>query len=304
MEDKVVKVLFIVNYKAGNQKKIDLKELITKHAHLNGYQFNQCLMDDDDPKKKITQEIENYKPHIVAALGGDGTVNLVSSLIYNTDIKLLIVPFGSANGMAKELQTPENFQSCLDLIVKGKTVNLDLLKVNDQISMHLADVGLNARIVKRFQMDKKRGLFTYAKHLFFEAFVLKTYSFNIEFDGISKKFKAVSLTFANATKYGTGAVINPTGKLNDGFFEICIVKPFPKMHIFKISYQMFRNTLKYSEYFEVLKCKKAVVKCTRKTTLQIDGEIVGKTQNIFLEILPQTLKVIIDKSLNHPTLIN
>jgi YegS/Rv2252/BmrU family lipid kinase len=304
MENKNLKVLFVINHKAGNQKKLDLKDIVTKHAQLNGYHFDKCLMDDNNPKLKITQEIKRYEPNIVVALGGDGTLNLVSSLIYQTDIKLLIVPFGSANGMAKELQIQENFQSCLDLIVKGKTVNLDLLKVNDQISLHLADVGINARIVKRFQMDNRRGLLTYAKHLFFEAFVLKSYHFNIEFDGQTKKYKAVSLTFANATKYGTGAVINPTGKLDDGFFEICIVKPFPKWHIFQISYQMFRNTLKYSEYFEVIKCKKASIKCSRKTTLQIDGEIMGKTKDINLEILPHVLKVIIDKKLVHPTLVN
>ncbi|OAQ39640.1 diacylglycerol kinase [Pedobacter psychrophilus] len=304
MENRALKVLFVINHKAGNQKKIDIKDIITKHAQLNGYQFDHCLMDDGNPKQKIAQEIDRYNPNIVAALGGDGTVNLVSSIIYKTAIKLLIVPFGSANGMAKELQILEDLHSCLDLIVEGKTVNIDLLEVNNQISMHLADVGINARIVKRFQMDSKRGLLTYAKHLFFEAFVLKSYHFNIEFDGKTKKYKAVSLTFANATKYGTGAVINPTGKLNDGFFEICIVKPFPKWHIFQISYQMFTNTLRYSEYFEVIKCKKAIVKCSRKTTLQIDGEIMGKTKIINLEILPQTLKVIINKNLEHPTLVN
>lgn len=304
IEKKALKVLFVINHKAGNQKKVDIKDIISKHAKLNGYNFDECLMNDDHPKLKISQEIKKYRPNIVAALGGDGTVNLVSSIIYKTDIKLLIIPFGSANGMAKELQISEDLQSCLDLIVNGKTETIDLLEVNDHISIHLADVGINARIVKRFQMDNKRGLLTYAKHLFFEAFVLKSYHFNIEFDGKLKKFKAVSLTFANATKYGTGAVINPSGKLNDGFFEICIVKPFPKWHIFQISYQMFRNTLKYSEYFQVIKCKKATIKCSKKTTLQIDGEIIGKTKDINLEILPHTLKVIVDKNLVHPTLVN
>ncbi len=304
MEEKNLKVLFVINHNAGSEKKIDIKDIINKHAKLNNYHFDQCLMDDNNPKLKISQEIERYQPDIIAALGGDGTINLVASLIYKTAIKLLIVPFGSANGMAKELQIPEDLQSCLDLLINGKTENIDLLNVNDQISIHLADVGINARIVKRFQMDSKRGLLTYAKHLFFEAFVLKNYHFNIEFDGNKKKYKAVSLTFANATKYGTGAVINPKGKLNDGFFEICIVKPFPKWHIFQISYQMFTNKLRYSEYFEVIKCKKADIKCSRKTTLQIDGEIVGKTKTINLEILPHTLKVIIDKNLEHPTLIN
>ncbi|MBK0383016.1 NAD(+)/NADH kinase [Pedobacter sp. SD-b] len=304
MEKTPLKVLFVINHKAGDQKKLDVKKIIDQHSKKHHYQYNHCLMDEDDLEAKISRELTNYQPDIIAALGGDGTVSLVSSLIYKTNIKLVIVPFGSANGMAKELQIPEDFNNSLDLIVKGKCVEIDLLKVNNEVSIHLADIGINARIVKRFQMDKKRGLLTYAKHLFFEVFILKTHRFKIESDGNNIKTKAFSLTFANATKYGTGAVINPTGKLNDGFFEICIVKPFPKWHIFKISWQMFNNTLAYSEFFEVLRCKKSLITCSKKSTLQVDGEIIGKVKEIELEILPKALKVMIDKNLIHPTLVN
>lgn len=304
MDSKDLKVLFVTNHKAGNQNKIDVKGLIVNHAKINNYQYQHFLMDCEDPKTDIKNHIEKYKPNIVAAIGGDGTVNLISSLIYNTDISLMILPFGSANGMAKELQIPENCEHCLDLIIYGKSVAIDLLKVNDEISIHLADIGINARIVKRFQMDRKRGLLTYAKHLFFEIFVLKRYRVIIKTENVIKKVKAVSLTFANATKYGTGAVINPTGVLNDGFFEICIVKPFPKWHILYIAWQMFRNRLNYSKFFEVIKCKKANIVFSRKTTLQIDGEIIGKVKDIDLEIMPKALKVLIDKNLSHPTLVN
>lgn len=299
------RVLFVINHKAGKNKNLELDKIIKKHAINFNYEIDFYeLSAIEDAALGIKKSIESFKPTIITAVGGDGTVNLVSKIILKHHIALLIVPYGSANGMAKELQIPNQLESCLDLIVKGKVVEIDLLKINDEISIHLADVGLNARIVKRFQLDPKRGLLIYAKHLFYEVFILKRKKFTISYQNKTKIIKAVSITFATATKYGTGAVINPDGKLNDGLFEICIVKPFPKYELFKIAYQMFRNQLKTSTYFEVIQCDKAKVTCKRATLLQVDGEIIGKVNEINLEILPQVLKVLISKELSHPTLIN
>ena len=298
------KVLFVINQKAGQQSYFKIHEIIIKHAQNFDYEVDFYEMGTNHHAIEIKKIIALFKPDIIGAVGGDGTVNLVSSIIQKTKISLLIIPYGSANGMAKELQIPENLPACLELIIKGKTIEIDLLQVNNEISIHLADVGLNASIVKRFQLDKKRGLLTYGKHLFAEIFVIKRKIFTIFYDDQIKKVSAVSLTFANATMYGTGAVINPDGKLNDGLFEICIVKPFPKYLIFNIAYQMFRNKLKTSKYFEVIKCTKAKVVSKRKTLLQVDGEVMGKLKEIDLICLPKVLKVIVSANLNHPTVVN
>ena len=299
------RVLFVINHKAGKNKNLELEIVIKKHAINFKYEIEfYMLCDNEHAITGIKNATEKFKPTIITAVGGDGTVNLVSGIIYNQNIALLIVPYGSANGMAKELQIPEELASCLDLIPKGKIVKIDLLKINNELSIHLADVGLNARIVKRFELDSQRGLLIYAKHLFYELFLLRRKRFIINYDDKIKKVNAVSITFATATKYGTGAVINPDGKLNDGLFEICIVKPFPKFELFKITYQMFRNKLKTSNYFEVIQCDKAIITCRRATLLQVDGEIIGKVKQINLEILPRVLKVLISKELSHPTLVN
>lgn len=304
MGNDQIKVLFVINKKAGDSPKFLLQQMIFSHSEKYDYQSEYYEMNADDHKIGLLKIINQYQPTIVAAVGGDGTVNLVSSVIYQKNISLLIIPIGSANGMAKELQMPDQFEGCLDLIVKGNTVEIDLLKVNNEISIHLADVGLNARIVKRFQLDTKRGLLTYGKHLFYEIFLIRKKRFTIYEDEKVKNVSAISLTFANANKYGSGAVINPVGLLNDGWFEICIVKPFPKWKIFTIAYQMFTNTLKTSKYFEVIQCQNVTVTCKRRILLQVDGELIGKVNTIKLTCLPRVLKVIIPTGLRQPTIIN
>ena len=173
-------VLFIINGKSGNKSEIDLEKTITDHSLKHLYKAILFHLNDvENLEVAIQYQIILHKPTIVVAAGGDGTVNLIASILKNTDTILSILPLGSANGMAKDLELPEGILPNLDLLVNGKKVQIDLLLVNEKVSIHLADVGLNARIVKRFQLDKKRGLLTYAKHLFAEVFFLKKYRFKI-----------------------------------------------------------------------------------------------------------------------------
>ncbi len=300
------KILFIINHKAGSNQLIDLERTINQHAQQNNYPHSIYVI-DDNPLKGIGESLKNFMPNLVVAIGGDGTINMVASAIKFTDIKLLIVPYGSANGMAKELNMPTQITDCLNLLNpdKGIVKNLDMLLVNGNDVVHLADVGLNARVVYRFQTGKSRGMLSYAKHLLSEILFLGYKKFTITLNGSTiRTVKAVSLTFANATKYGTGAVINPDGFLDDGLFEICIVKPFPKIMVFNFALQMFRNRLKYSQYFEVLQCEKAIIRCKNKTTLQYDGEVLGKVKEINIKIQKHALQIIVPSAIKNPRFVN
>lgn len=101
------------------------------------------------------------------------------------------------------------------------------------------------------------------------------------------------MTFANASQYGTGAVINPKGILDDGKFELVIIKPFPRIKLLSIAWKMFMNRLHTSDYVEIISCDKAVVKSSRKTTLQVDGEVLGKVKEISIENMHKSLLVIV-----------
>jgi YegS/Rv2252/BmrU family lipid kinase len=287
----MLKVLFVVNPRAGNREGGRLEVAISEESRNQQFEYLIYRLQSSNEEKNILTEISNYSPDIVAVAGGDGTVNLLAKILCGKNIPLLIIPLGSANGMAKELGIANRPEAALDLISKGVTKNIDLLKINGNICIHLGDVGLNASIVKRFEKDPKRGLWTYARHLFKELFLINAFHFNITVDNKSFKKKAVSVTVANASKYGTGAVINPLGQIDDGKFELVIIKPFPKIHLISITWKMFIGRLQTSEFVDVYTGKEATIQTSKKTTLQIDGEIIGKTKEIVVQILPQSLAI-------------
>ena len=289
-----LKILFILNRKSGNKNLDDLLELIEQKSQSKPFDYSFYYLDTFLPDL-IQKDIQKHKADIIAIAGGDGSINLIATILAGTRKPLGIIPFGSANGMAKDLDIPVDTEKAIDILLTGSIKKIDLVKINDRICIHLADVGLNARVVNRFEKDINRGLFTYAKHLFGEMFFLKNYVFNIIINDKKIRRRGVSITFANASKYGTGAVINPEGKLDDGKFEIVLVKPFPRIKLLSIIWKMFSNKLHTSDYVEIFSCEKAIVYSNKKTTLQIDGEVIGKVKEIRLESLKKVLNVLVPK---------
>ncbi|RYE26714.1 MAG: diacylglycerol kinase, partial [Sphingobacteriaceae bacterium] len=286
-------VLVIYNARSGNKADQNFNTLLLEKSKQHHFNYKVYELEKQDCEGSIIKLIQDFKPDFLIAAGGDGTLNLVAQIAPQYDLPILILPSGSANGMARELAIPNNINAAFDVLGNYKIRPVDLLTINDSTCVHLADVGLNARIVKRFEEDPKRGLSTYAKHLWNEVFLIRSRRFKIAIDGKTISRRAVSITFANASKYGTGAVINPTGKIDDGKFELCIVKPFPKLKIFSLAWKMFRGTLQTSAYFEVISSTKATITTKRAIVLQVDGEVIGKVKNIEISIKQQALKLLL-----------
>ena len=103
------------------------------------------------------------------------------------------------------------------------------------------------------------------------------------------------VVIANAKKYGSGAVINPTGDLEDDVFEIIVIKKVSVIELFKmmISHSQFNP-----HKIEVYKTKKLHMNLPRRNHFQIDGEYMGKVTEIDANIIPNALKILVPKDIN------
>jgi diacylglycerol kinase (ATP) len=297
MDQERQQILFIINPAAGANDKSNLLSALPNLANSLALDYRLYVMTGANDFNAIQHEMKVYVPNLLVAVGGDGTCNLVSQLALQHNITMGILPFGSANGMAAELNIPKELNASVHTLIHGQTKKIDLLIVNEtDIAMHLSDVGLNAKIVKRFHLENKRGLWRYVVHFFTEIFLLQFYRFVITCDGKTFLRKAISVTFANASKYGTGAVINPKGLLDDGKFELCIIKPFPWYYIFPLTFQFFSGNLTSSKYVEIISCSEASISSIRKLILQVDGEIKKKVNKVVVRILPKALSIRVPNS--------
>lgn len=287
------KILYIINQKSGSSNNTDIQEIIQKSMNKNNIEYKIYTMSGTDDVPKIKDIIQLYKPQTIVAAGGDGTINMLASIIIGMPVKMGIIPTGSANGLAFELGIPENEMKALDYIVADNAAPMDVVQINEKhISLHLSDVGINARIVKEFEKEGKRGFWGYVKHFLKELLKpQKTFRCTIHINDKLYSHKAYMTIIANASSYRTGANINPTGKMDDGEFEIIVLKPHRKWFLRSLL-GAFTGTMDKQPNTEHYHCTSAIIDISPKQELQIDGESIGKTSRIKASIYKHALNVI------------
>src|SRR5205085_4410719 len=106
------------------------------------------------------------------------------------------------------------------------------------------------------------------------------------------KRKAFMVVIANASKYGTGALINPEGNLDDGLFEIIVVRRINFFSILKMFLQFKRFN---PEKVELFQASSASFTTAKKVHFQVDGEYLGRVTKVKAEILRSQLRLILPR---------
>ncbi len=286
------KILFIINPVSGEIDKTGFKNLVNsdKYSHIIPESYMTTGKNDIE---RIEDIIHRNTFDKLCAVGGDGTFNLVARVSLNTKIPMGYVPMGTANGMAMELRIPNNLHRALGILIRGKKQPLDILRINQKhISVHYSDIGANARVMKRFERERKGGFRGYIKQYFKEIMQLEKTHFSVSIDEDKTYKKTTMVILANASMLGTGAVINPLGSSNDGKFEVIILKRFPKwFFLVIIAYSLFGNLNKL-KYIKTIQCERVSVTTHKKQQLQIDGEPIDDVNKVSAEIIPGGIHVI------------
>jgi YegS/Rv2252/BmrU family lipid kinase len=294
--ERAKRILLVVNPVSGDVDKSDF----TDEIGLSSKEMNfTCRIYYTVGKRKkdsraIRGLLKRYHPDRVVAAGGDGTCNLVGKTLLNTGIPMGIVPAGSANGLARELGIPQKLKEAWEVVIRGEEKKMDVLIVNKRfISIHLSDIGLNAKVVERFEQGNLRGLTGYARHFVKALFDSSPLNFKVEMDNRVIRKRAYMAVIANASRYGTGAVVNPKGEINDGYFELLFIRPYTVIQLLKMLVSFFTRPVHAMNYIDTFRCREAVIHNLDLMPVQVDGEIIGRMGKVSVEILPQSLTVLV-----------
>jgi YegS/Rv2252/BmrU family lipid kinase len=286
-----LKFLFVINPISGGKSKPNWEVAIREYFHDLEHSIEFFMLGSGNDGESLKHWINRFKPDRVVAVGGDGTVQMAAKQLLGSGIPLGILPAGSANGMAKELEISNAPNEALNVILNGITRSIDVIRINDdEICLHLSDIGLNAKLIKYFEQGNWRGKLGYARVLFKALRRKKPMKVVIHLNGVTVEREAFMIVLANATKYGTGAVINPKGNLFDGVFEVVIIRKFSIGEIFK----MFTRFIPLNpQKTEVISATSVTIKTFGRVHFQIDGEYLGKIKHVEATIVPGQLKILL-----------
>ncbi|HKK75852.1 MAG TPA: diacylglycerol kinase family protein [Saprospiraceae bacterium] len=290
------KLLFVINPVAGDRDKGPAESAIEEYCADRSWDYRLMRTTGEKDEERIKTSIRDFVPDTIVAGGGDGTVNLIASMLRGQNQKLGILPLGSANGLATEFGISSNVREALDVLHKGKLITMDALLLNDRYhSFHLADIGYNAKMIQQLEESKKWGQWSYVLEFFRNMKERPVSNVHIKLPHRELKREVVMITFANARRYGTGAVINPRGKINDGKFEVCVFRPWPRWYLFKLGFLFFIGQLDESDYVDIYSTESVVIKTEGQIPFQSDGEVLGEIQSLKVEIEQEAVPVWVDQ---------
>ncbi|MBP6549812.1 MAG: diacylglycerol kinase, partial [Flavobacterium sp.] len=100
---------------------------------------------------KIKALYEEHQPERIVVAGGDGTIKMVAEATEGQDVVLGILPLGSSNGLAVDLDLMKSLDENLEIAFHNDCMELDTIVVNNQKCLHLSDLGLNANLIKNYE---------------------------------------------------------------------------------------------------------------------------------------------------------
>ncbi|VXD13344.1 diacylglycerol kinase family protein [Marinoscillum sp. 108] len=286
------KHLFVINPVSGSANTHELLHDIDRHFSTSHTEFKILQTTGSNDAAAIQHALNTYCPDVVGVAGGDGSINMVAPLLISTGIPLGIIPSGSANGLAGEFGI--SMDNALQNILSERTSHLDVTLINDRHYMlHMADLGLNASLVRRYEEENRSGFMGYAISAIQELPMLQRHFRVTITSGNSKTaFETNFLVIANTRMYGTGYEVNPVGKFDDQQVELCMMKP--------LSAELMINNLflqnqpdRDSELFDIYSYQEVQIQSSTPIDFQSDGEYIGELTDLHIRVLPDQLRIVV-----------
>jgi len=285
------KYILVVNPISGDIDKSEIIDKTLAFATASEIKIIVYKTTGQNDETAISKLYNLHKPERVLIAGGDGTIKMVGEALENQDVIFGILPAGSSNGLAVDLNLPSAIEENLEVAFHHHFMEIDMVSINGKKSIHLSDIGLNAELVRNYENGFTRGKLGYALQVITtlsesqEPFLAK-----IEVNKQTIECNALMIVIANSQKYGTGVTINPYGIMNDGKFEIVILKKLDLVVFAKI---ITGNIPINAEDVEIISCEQAKITTNLPVSFQIDGEYIGEETQLNINILPSHIKVAI-----------
>lgn len=220
-----MKILFIYNPSSGDESG---KEFIGKiNEELKKY-FDEIILKETKKAGDGTNFVGEVKNvDAIGVYGGDGTVNevLMGMNKISSRTKLLILPGGTGNLLAKKLEIPEDKEKALLSFDFKKTKKIDLGKANDKIFSLFASIGAVPEAIHEVSSEEKSkfGGFAYIKKSIEKLTSSEEYNLEVKSKGGNYSGPVDHLIVALSNKIGKLEFTNKNKKRDNGNADLFIL---------------------------------------------------------------------------------
>ena len=294
--------LFIINPAAGSRNQTEVyRKKIAEACEARGLNYSIRVSGAPGRCCKIAREAaETGKEYRIYACGGDGTLNeVVNGAAGFPNVAVTTFACGSGNDFARMFSDPEAFRD-LEQLLDAQETEFDLIRCNDDYSLNICSVGLDARIgtdVSRYKrIPLLHGFRAYAASTVVNTIKGITEHYVIELNGETIDGDQTLICACNGRYYGGGFNPVPDADPTDGLMEVLVVTGVSRLQVAQVVGK-YKNG-KYKDYPHLIRhfrTDRLTIRCDKPTPINLDGEL-RTAQEIDLRISDKKLRFFYPKS--------
>ncbi len=302
------KHVFIINPVSGpvNASK-KLVPLLQKAMRQQGM---KAMFEYTKAPRHATELVQHYASSGNAvrfyAVGGDGTLNEVMAGAYHfANAEVASVPCGSGNDFVRTFGTADDFLNFSQLIA-GHAIDIDLLQTDLGVCVAITSTGLDAEVAHG--IPKYRRIPLLGGQMAYTVSVAECLlrplgkQLRITVDGETLNGDYAIAAVCNGKTYGGGFCAAPMADVQDGYFDMILVKKISRLRVAKIinSYKKgehIQNGAVVPEFSDIMQHRKAkevriVPSGKQNFVLNIDGECTV-APCLYAKVLPKAARFVL-----------
>jgi diacylglycerol kinase (ATP) len=287
------KVLVLINHKSRSGR-LHL-ETVTKYLSERGVEvLNQADHESDTDPNEIILKHRSEADFVIVG-GGDGTVNKVLPSLKETQIPMLLLPFGTANNLARTFMIPNDIEACLSLIEKNVIQEVDLGVVNGILFVNVAGLGLSTEVNRKASSWMKRhlGVLAFVITAFQLVTKMKPFRAHITHDKKECQTKSWQISICNGRHYGAGMTIKDDATLEDGILHGLTTEVKHWWEGLYLIPAFMSGKYKKEHEVTLVSGKEITIETKKKFYIDVDGDIQTHTPAKF-SVIPRALKLLVN----------
>jgi diacylglycerol kinase family enzyme len=242
------------------------------------------------------QRGENGEIDAVIAGGGDGTISTVAAALADSGIPLGVLPLGTLNHFAKDLQIPQELQAAVDVIAAGNSKPIDAGEVNGRLFINNSSIGVYPYMVlDRERRRRREGLQKWSAMMLAALRMLRLFPLRrlrVQAAGKSELCRTPCL-FVGNNKYRFDLfALGRRERLDEGELWLYIAKQQTRLSLIWFTFRALIGLTDAARDLDIFSASEADIGSrTHRLNISRDGEVEWLRPPLRYRIRPAALRV-------------